>query len=146
MLCCFRGTATAGAQDIDAHAFGAKPLRQTSLKLDWAKCIGIDVEDRLANHAHQVMVRLEPRINPQRAMVRTYFAQHATLHEGVEVLVDSGQRDRRDLVANALIHLFRRIVPVLGHHGLKDDLALMSGRQIVLPAHVPELFMRDAHD
>jgi hypothetical protein len=33
-----------------------------------------------------------------------------------------------------------------GHYGLEDDLALVRGRQIVLPAHVPELFMRDAHE
>ena len=91
-------------------------------------------------------MRFEIAIHAQRGGVGRHFAQQAMLHEKTQIVVDRGQRNRRNAFANRSVNLFRGAMAVRGHDGLIDDMALMCRRQAALPCQIPKLLVAEAHD
>src|SRR5271165_1775130 len=93
----------------------------------------------MATGANQVMMGMKVGIDTPGAMVRADLAQQANFDEGLKVLVDGSQRNRRQTRFHVLVDLLRRVMSRARRQGLIDTLPLMRYRQIVLAAQLAKL-------
>ena len=104
--------------------------------------ITFDILHRLAADADQVMMRFETAFHQQGGSMRAHFPQKSLLHEQPQVVVDGGDRYRRNPPPHIGVDLLGRIVSGRGDNGLINDLALVRGCKATLPSQVPKLFVR----
>ena len=95
-----------------------------------------DVLNAAALRADHVVVRLAVHFNAQRTVMRADFAQDAAGEEQMDVLVDGGQRNRRDQFPHLDKDFFRAGMAVHGLHDLVDDLALVRDSQSLTGAEI----------
>ena len=71
----------AEAQDIDRIALHQKTAAQLACRSGNPEILGINVGDRLARGANQVMMRTGIRFDTQRAMMQAHFVKDSALDE-----------------------------------------------------------------
>jgi hypothetical protein len=98
-----------------------------------------DVDDAFAEHAYEVMVLMDLRVETSRRTGMAYFGNHAGLHQSVQNTVHSCTRYLRQPGANVIVDLVcsRMILP--GTNGLEYDTPLCGQGKPQLPAHLLEL-------
>ncbi len=142
----FGAAAAAEAEDFDHRLREIKAARQLpgqAVKIDK---ISFDVVHRFAAPAHQVMMRFEIAIHPQRGRMGSDLSQQPTVDEEPKIVVDRGERNGWNAAADRGVNLLRGIVPVGSDDGLIHDLTLVGDRQTVLRRQLAELFMGEAHN
>ena len=90
-----------------------------------------------------MMMRGQVRFQAQRAVVESDFFQYTRIQEGLHVLVNRAQRNRRDPLPDLLVNQFRSRMFTRIDNGLVDDLALEGERKasfFTTPAEVVESF------
>ena len=93
-----------------------------------------------------MVMRFEIAVHAQRGRMRTDLAQHSTLDEKPQIVVDRGERNRWNAAPDRGVNVFRGIVSVGSDDGLIDHLTLVRDRQTVLRGQLTELFMGETHD
>src|ERR1035437_2124669 len=139
---CFRSqgrrTLAADTEDIDAELLNVKSCWGTPYP-HRVEEFCVDVRYGFALPANQVMVRFEIRIHAQRPVVRAHLAQDSSFYEGLQVLVNGGQRDGGDFLAHGVVDLLGGIMTGRDRHGVEDDPPLVRCRQVVFPAKLVKL-------
>src|ERR1700733_444460 len=76
----------AEAEHIDRVTLSEKPTRQLVLSGRDAELVGVDIGNRLAAGAHQVMMRPGIRFHAQRAVMQAHFTENAAVDKEVNIL------------------------------------------------------------
>src|SRR5579872_4722903 len=142
----FSAAAAAEAKDLDQGLRQIEAVRQLPGQPFEIDELSLDVLHRLAAAADQVVMRFEIAVHAQRGRMRTDLSQQPTIDEKPQVVVDRGQRNRRNATPYRVINVFRRVVSVGSDHSLIDHLTLVRDRQAVLRGQFAELLMGKAHD
>src|SRR5437899_9969587 len=88
----------------------------------------------------------EIAVHAQRGGMRSDLSQQPTLDEKTQIVVDRGERNRRNATPDRAVNVFWRIVSVRRDDSLIDHLTLVRDRQTVLRGQLAELFMGETHD
>src|SRR3974390_892488 len=92
-----------------------------------------------------MMMGFEVTVHPQCGGMRGYFPQQSFFQQQPQVVVDRGERDGGYAPFDHGVDLFGRVMSRSSHDGFENDLALMSGRQPMLPGKFPKLFVTQMH-
>lgn len=101
----------------------------------------VQIEDRLATGANEMVMRILLGIDSERAVVQAQLTKHATIDERVQCLVDRGQRYSGNQVSDPFINFLRARMPGKRYQRIVDYRSLMSHRQPVPPAKLPEIHL-----
>src|ERR1039457_4437783 len=85
-LCCRAGLAD--ALHLNSKLFQPETCRKFATQFHGTQRIEIQVGNGPATRANQMVMGMVIGVNAPRAMMRTDFAQHASVHESLEVLVN----------------------------------------------------------
>ncbi len=132
-------TRFADAQNIDRQPLHKKAAGEAMLKVGKTEEIGVYIGDRFTFSAHQVMVHGLVGLDAHGTMVNADLVKDATLDEQVDILVNSGQGDRRNAPLDPRIDLFRAGMTVDSRENLVDHLPLVGNGKTGLFAHSPKL-------
>ncbi len=91
-----------------------------------------------------MVMRFQITIHAQCGRMRSDLSQHPTLDEKPQIVVDRGQRNRRNAPSDRSVNFFWRMVSLGSDDGLIDHLTLVRDRQTVLRGQLTELFMCEA--
>src|ERR1700688_4043038 len=142
----FSAAAAAEAKDLDQRLRQIKTVRQLPGQPFEINELSFDVLHRFAAGADQVVMRFEIAVHEQGGRMRTDLPQQPTLDEKPQIVVDRGQRNRRNAPPDRGVNVFWGIVSVGSDDGLIDHLTLVRERQTVLRGSFTELLMGEAHD
>src|SRR6266567_310909 len=142
----FCTAAAAEAKDLDQRLRQIKAVRRVPGQPFEIYELSFNVLHRFAAGAHQVMMRLAIAVHVQRGRMRSDLPQQPTLDEKPQIVVDRGERNRRNTTSDRGVNAFWRMVSVRSDDGLIDQLTLVRDRQTVLRGQLTELFMGEAHD
>ena len=129
-----RAALRAQPQNFNRIPLHAEAAWQRFAQLNWFQIRVVDVGDRLAPGAYQMMMRANVAINSKRTVVNADFTKDSRIEKCVDCLVDRRQRDRRNLLPYPLEDFLRTWVPRHCHQRFKDDLTLMGYRPAMLVA------------
>jgi len=129
-----RAALRAQPQNFNRISLHAEAAWQRLAQLNWFQIRVIDVDDRLAPGAHQMMMRAVVAINSKRPVVNADFTKDSRIEKCVDGLVDRRQRDCRNLLSDPLEDFFRTGMARHCHQRLKDDLPLVGHRPAMLVA------------
>lgn len=93
-----------------------------------------------------MVMRFEIAVHAQRGRMRSDLSQQPALDEKPQIVVDRGERNRRNATPDRGVNVFWRIVSMGRDNSLIDDLTLVRDRQTVLRGQLTELFMGEAHN
>ncbi len=130
-------TLGADANDIHGDAFHKKSTRQRCILQSKVNLIAArKVSHLLADRTDHVVMRLLVHLDAQCTVMDGQFAKDTALHEQVNVLVNSGQGDRRNTHLDGGKDLFRRGMAWHALHRFIQDLPLMGHGDPVLRAQI----------
>lgn len=101
----------------------------------------VEIEDGLATGANEMVMRILLGIDAERAVVQAQLTKHATFDKRVKCLVDRGQRDARNKLSDPCVNFLRARVAAKRHQRIVDDCSLMSHRQTMSAAKLPEIHL-----
>ncbi len=94
----------------------------------------LEVDDRLATHAHQVVMPASPRIESRRRARVTDLLDQTQFHEHIQDAIHAGPRDGRKPLANLIVDLVRRGVIFSIENGLQHRAPLHGNGKTPLAA------------
>jgi hypothetical protein len=142
----FGAALSAEAEDLN-HRLGqiksAWYVRGQAFEIDE---ISFDVLHRFAAGADQMVMGFEIAVHAQRGRMRSDLSQQPALDEKPQVVVNRGQRNRRNTAPHRRINILWRIVPMRSDDRLINHLPLMRDRQTVFGSQFAELVRGEVHD
>src|SRR6516164_7124586 len=93
----------ANSLNFDTELLQPEALRQIAVQFHRANRAQLEVRNGVATRANQMMMRCRVGIHEAWALRLAYVAQHAGLNEGLEVFINGGQRNRRQVLFNLYI-------------------------------------------
>src|ERR1700734_3355573 len=108
--------------------------------------VALDVLHHFAARAHEVMMRFEIAVHPQGGSMGRNLSQQSALDEEPQIVVNGGERNRRNATPHRGVNIFRRIMSVGSDDRLIDHLTLVCDGNAVLQGQFTELFVGETHD
>ncbi len=125
--------------DFDADTLNLKSLGDFADDVRRFECGLVEIENYFAFRADEVMMWFGHRVNAERTVMQAQLAQNSTFDEGVQGLVDGGQRDTGYLLAHDCVDLFRAWVAGSRHQRVINDRPLVSQGQTVPAAQFAKI-------
>jgi hypothetical protein len=124
----FGAAPAAEAENLDHRLRQVKSIRNLLGQLFEIDEVTLDVLHHFAARAYEVMMRFEIAIHPQGGSMGRNLPQQSGLDEKPQIVVNRGERNRRNAPPHRSVDVFRRIMSMRGDDCLIDHLSLVRDR------------------